>query len=82
MKNSKIEKSDEKITITDQVVIDSGHDWMRGQESGEAYFARARQEAMRGQQMLTKETTQSSHPVMEKLRILLRKLSFRSQSAS
>ncbi|WP_221362175.1 hypothetical protein [Streptomyces beigongshangae] len=54
---------------------------MRGQESGEAHFARARQEAMRGQQVLIKETTQSSQPVMEKLRLLLRKLSFRSQSA-
>jgi len=82
MGNSKIEKSDEKITIPDRVVTDSGHDWMRGRESGEAYFARARQEAMRSQRMLTKETTQSSPPALEKLRILLRKLSFRSQSAS
>jgi hypothetical protein len=75
---SEIKKTGGNASPPDQVVATSGHDWMQGQESGQAYFDRARDEALRGQRSLTKEITQSSQPLLEKFLLFLRKLSIRS----
>jgi hypothetical protein len=71
-------KSSGNASPPEQVVATSGHDWMRGQESRDSYFGRARDEALRGQRSLTKEITQSSQPLLDKFLLFLRKLSLRS----
>ncbi|MFI5888210.1 hypothetical protein [Streptomyces sp. NPDC051554] len=75
---SKIQKSGENTVGSEQVVATSGHAWMQGQESRDSYFSRARDEALRGQRLLTKEITESSQPLLEKFLHVLRKLSFRN----